>query len=191
MLDGGGPPITEGNFRLAVSSIDPQVLGAALLGHRRRAGRMARTDRAESECHGPMSINLRDRGTINLREDAHMWGWNSGSCALARSSCPFSGSSIFALLLPHGGKELVPRCCKERKNWQGGQAFALAMADDRRLYQRSEYSLLHAPNVTFLAIDDLRCHGVIRRDLSEIFMVKALTCDAWPDGPIDLLGHLF
>ncbi len=72
-----------------------------------------------------------------------------------------------------------------------GQAFALAMADDRRLYQRSEYSLLHAPNVTFLAIDDLRCHGVIRRDLSEIFMVKALTCDAWPDGPIDLLGHLF
>ena len=72
-----------------------------------------------------------------------------------------------------------------------GQSFALAMADDERLYQRSGYSLLNAPNVTFLAIDELRCHGVIRRDLSEIFMVKALTCDAWPDGPTDLLGHLF
>ena len=72
-----------------------------------------------------------------------------------------------------------------------GQSFALAMVDDPRLYQRSGYSLLHAANVTFLAIDELRCHSVIRRDLSEIFMVKQLTCDAWPDGPIDLLGHLF
>ena len=72
-----------------------------------------------------------------------------------------------------------------------GQSFALAMADDPRLYQRIGYSSLHAPNVTFPAIDELRCHGVIRRDLSEIFMVKALTCDSWPDGPIDLLGHLF
>ena len=72
-----------------------------------------------------------------------------------------------------------------------GQSFALAMADDPRLYQESGYSLLHAADVTFLAIDELRCHGVIRRDLSEVFMVKRLTFDAWPDGPIDLLGHLF
>ena len=72
-----------------------------------------------------------------------------------------------------------------------GQSFALAMVDDPRLYQRADYRLLHAPKVTFLAIDELRCHSVIRRDLSKIFMVKQLTFDAWPDGPIDLLGHLF
>ncbi len=72
-----------------------------------------------------------------------------------------------------------------------GQSFALAMADDPRLYERAGYSLLNDVNVTFLAIDELRCHSVISRDLSEIFMVKQLTCDVWPDGPIDLLGHLF
>ena len=72
-----------------------------------------------------------------------------------------------------------------------GQSFALAMADDPRLYRRTGYGLLHAADVTFLAIDELRCLGVVRRDLGEVFMVKRLTCDAWPDGPIDLLGHLF
>ncbi len=72
-----------------------------------------------------------------------------------------------------------------------GQSFALAMADDPRLYQRTGYSLIQAANVTFLAIDESRCHSVIRRNLSDVFMVKRLACDAWPDGPIDLLGHLF
>ena len=72
-----------------------------------------------------------------------------------------------------------------------GQSFALAMADDSRIYRRAGYGLIHAADVTFLAIDELRCHGVVRRDLSEIFMVKRLGGDAWPDGPIDLLGHLF
>lgn len=72
-----------------------------------------------------------------------------------------------------------------------GQSFALAMADDPRLYHRAGYNLIHAADVTFLAIDELRCHSVVRRDLSEVFMVKRLAGNAWPDGPIDLLGHLF
>ena len=72
-----------------------------------------------------------------------------------------------------------------------GQSFSLAMADDSRLYRRAGYSRINAADVTFLAIEDLRCHGVIRRDLSEVFMVKPLAGDAWPDGPIDALGHLF
>ncbi len=72
-----------------------------------------------------------------------------------------------------------------------GQSFALAMADDSRLYRRTGYSLIHAADVTLLAIDELRCHGVVRRDLSEVFMVKPLAGEAWPDGPIDMLGHLF
>ncbi|MDE0697760.1 MAG: GNAT family N-acetyltransferase [Boseongicola sp.] len=72
-----------------------------------------------------------------------------------------------------------------------GQSFALSMADDPRLYLRAGYSRIHAVDVTFLAIDELRCHSVVRRDLSEIFMAKRLAGGAWPDGPIDLLGHLF
>lgn len=72
-----------------------------------------------------------------------------------------------------------------------GQSFALAMADDPRLYHQTGYSLLRATHVTFLAIDEVRCHSVISRDLSEIFMVKPLSGDTWPDGPIDLLGYLF
>ena len=79
----------------------------------------------------------------------------------------------------------------EAENRAGGQSFALAMADDPRLCRRAGYSLIHAADVTFLAIDGLRCHSVVRRDLSEIFMVKRLAGNAWPDGPIDLLGHLF
>ena len=79
----------------------------------------------------------------------------------------------------------------EAEKRAGGQSFALAMADDPRLYRRAGYSLIRAEDVTFLAIDELRCHGVVRRDLSEVFMVKRLAGDAWPDGPIDLLGHLF
>ncbi len=71
------------------------------------------------------------------------------------------------------------------------QSFSLAMADDQRLYHRTGYSLLPAASVTFLAIDELRSHSVIRRDLSDIFMVKQLGGDAWPDGQIDLLGYLF
>ena len=71
------------------------------------------------------------------------------------------------------------------------QSFALAMADDSRLYCRAGHSLIHAADVPFLAIDELRRHGVIRRDLSEFFMVKRLGGDVWPDGPIDLLGDLF
>ena len=72
-----------------------------------------------------------------------------------------------------------------------GQSFALAMADDSRLYRRVGYSQIQAADVTFLAIEQLRCLGVVRRDLSEAALVKPLADDAWPDGPIDVLGHLF
>ena len=72
-----------------------------------------------------------------------------------------------------------------------GKSFALAMADDRRLYEQTGYSLLPRSNTTFLAIDELKSHSVIERDLSEIFMVKCLSDKQWPEGKIDLLGYLF
>ena len=74
--------------------------------------------------------------------------------------------------------------CKRKK-------FALAMEDDRRLYEQTGYSLLPRANTTFLAIDELRSHSVIERDLSEIFMVKCLSDKQWPEGKIDLLGYPF
>ena len=48
-----------------------------------------------------------------------------------------------------------------------GKSFALAMADDRRLYEQTGYSLLPRSNTAFLAIDELKSHSVIERDLSE------------------------
>lgn len=48
-----------------------------------------------------------------------------------------------------------------------------------------------AANVTFLAIDELRCHGVIRRELSEIWMAMQLAGDAWLAAPTDFVCHRF
>ncbi len=72
-----------------------------------------------------------------------------------------------------------------------GQSIAIAMGDDPRLYQQTGYRLLHAANVTFLAIDELRRHRVMQRELSEIFIVRRLASDTWPERSIDFLGHLF
>jgi len=72
-----------------------------------------------------------------------------------------------------------------------GQSFAMAMADEHSLYVQQGYDLAPDDDVTFLAIDELRCHSVIQRDLNKIMMVKPLTDTQWPKGPVDMLGYLF
>lgn len=72
-----------------------------------------------------------------------------------------------------------------------GQSFALAMADDTRLYHTQGYQLANDALVKFLAIDEVRSHSIIERDCSDFFMLKPLTGLPWPSGPIDLLGYLF
>ena len=86
----------------------------------------------------------------------------------------------------------VGRALLERAEiYEKGKSFSLAMADDRRLYEQTGYSLLPHSNTTCLAIDELKSHSVIERDLSEIFLVKRLSDKQWPEGKIDLLGYLF
>ena len=49
------------------------------------------------------------------------------------------------------------------------------MADDRRLYEQTGRSLRPHTNTKNLALDALKSHSVIERDLSEIYMVKRLS----------------
>ena len=85
----------------------------------------------------------------------------------------------------------VVLCWSVQKYLQKEKSFALAMADDQRLYEQTGYSLLPRSNTAFLAIDELKSHSVIERDLSEIFMVKCLSDKQCPEGKFDLLGYLF
>jgi hypothetical protein len=70
------------------------------------------------------------------------------------------------------------------------KSFASAMADDRRLYEQTGYSLRPHANTKSLALDALKSHSVIERDLSEIYMVKRLSEKRWPAESIHLLGYL-
>ena len=49
------------------------------------------------------------------------------------------------------------------------------MANDRRLYEQTGCSLRPHANTKILALDALKSHSVIERDLSEIYMIKRLS----------------
>ena len=72
-----------------------------------------------------------------------------------------------------------------------GRDFALLCADDQRLYRAHGYSAVTPAPTRWFAIDGLRSHSVIERDLGDCLMAKPLGPRAWPGGPIDLLGTLF
>jgi len=69
--------------------------------------------------------------------------------------------------------------------------FSILMADDARLYLKSGYRRLTPAPTRWLAIDELKSHSVMEKDLSNCFMVKPLLGSEWPEGEIDLLGYLF
>ena len=64
------------------------------------------------------------------------------------------------------------------------------MPDDRRLYEQTGCSLQPHANTKILALDALKSHSVIERDLSEIYMINRLSEKRWPAESIDLLGCL-
>ena len=68
--------------------------------------------------------------------------------------------------------------------------FASTMADDRCLYEQTGCSLRPHANTKSLALDALKSHSVIERDLSEIYIDKCLAEKRWPAGSLDLLGYL-
>ena len=72
-----------------------------------------------------------------------------------------------------------------------GRDFSLLFADDHRVYEANGYRRIVPAHTRWFAIDELRSHSVIERDLSDCFMAKSLGTVPWPSGDIDLLGHLF
>ncbi|WP_172299989.1 GNAT family N-acetyltransferase [Pseudoruegeria sp. HB172150] len=72
-----------------------------------------------------------------------------------------------------------------------GRDFSLLFADDHRVYEANGYQRIVPAHTRWLAIDELRSHSVIERDLHDCFMAKSLGTTPWPRGEIDLLGYLF
>ena len=69
--------------------------------------------------------------------------------------------------------------------------FILAMADDHRIYEKMGFETLKAAKTTWFAIDNVKSRSIIERDFSHTLLIKSLREKPWPDGKIDVLGHLF
>jgi predicted N-acetyltransferase YhbS len=71
-----------------------------------------------------------------------------------------------------------------------GMAFIVVFADDDRLYARNGWARV-TNRCTWVKIHDHVTIGLARQEDPEVMMVKALGEQPWPDGDVDLLGHLF
>ena len=71
-----------------------------------------------------------------------------------------------------------------------GMAFIVLFADDDRLYARNGWARV-ANRCSWVSIEDHVTLGLARHEDTGAMMVKALGEHAWPDGDVDLLGHLF
>ena len=78
----------------------------------------------------------------------------------------------------------------EERGSDGGIQHIVLFADDPRLYQRQGFEKIET-EVAYLAINEHQSLGVQCRDLSDCMMAKDLGDQAWPAGPVDLLGYLF
>jgi GNAT superfamily N-acetyltransferase len=71
-----------------------------------------------------------------------------------------------------------------------GMDFVILFADDDRVYTRNGWA--HAANpCTWMKIHDHTTMGLARAADAGSLMVKAVGPQAWPQGEVDLLGHLF
>jgi len=77
------------------------------------------------------------------------------------------------------------------ENFSDDREFVVLMADRQAIYAKSGYVSLKPALTKWLAIEDLRSHSIMERELSDCFMYKSLQDTKWPDGEIDLLGYLF
>jgi N-acetylglutamate synthase-like GNAT family acetyltransferase len=71
-----------------------------------------------------------------------------------------------------------------------GVQFAVAMADDQRLYEACGFRNVPA-YCRWLAVDNVTSKTVMEENLGECFMMRPLTGMAWPEGMVDLVGYLF
>jgi predicted N-acetyltransferase YhbS len=70
-----------------------------------------------------------------------------------------------------------------------GIEYAVLFADDRRLYERNGYRA-RSNVLRWVKMHEHRTIGIACEPVPEL-MVKELGNRAWPDGTVDLLGHLF
>jgi GNAT superfamily N-acetyltransferase len=71
-----------------------------------------------------------------------------------------------------------------------GMGFIVLFADDDRLYARHGWARV-ANRCSWVRIDDHVTVGLARLEDPGAMMVKALGEQPWPEGDVDLLGHLF
>jgi GNAT superfamily N-acetyltransferase len=69
-------------------------------------------------------------------------------------------------------------------------AFIVLFADDDRLYARNGWARV-TNRCSWVRIDNHVTLGLARHADTGAMMVKALGGHTWPDGDVDLLGHLF
>jgi hypothetical protein len=68
--------------------------------------------------------------------------------------------------------------------------FVILFADDDRLYSRNGWSRAGNP-CSWVRIHDHATLGLATAQDTGALMVKAIGHQAWPDGDVDLLGHVF
>jgi len=71
-----------------------------------------------------------------------------------------------------------------------GMAFIVLFADDDRLYARNGWARV-TNRCTWVRINDHLTLGLARQEDTGAMMIKALGQQPWPEGDVDLLGHLF
>jgi hypothetical protein len=71
-----------------------------------------------------------------------------------------------------------------------GMAFIVLFADDDRVYASHGWARV-TNRCSWVRIDDHVTLGLARQEDTGAMMVKALGEQAWPEGDVDLLGHLF
>jgi predicted acetyltransferase len=69
-------------------------------------------------------------------------------------------------------------------------AFVVLFADDDRLYRRHGWTGV-ANTCSWLKINDHTTMGLAEQEATGALMVKATGDRRWPNGDVDLLGHLF
>lgn len=71
-----------------------------------------------------------------------------------------------------------------------GMAFIVLFADDDQVYARHGWARV-TNRCSWVRIDDHVTLGLARQEDTGAMMVRALGEQAWPEGDVDLLGHLF
>ena len=71
-----------------------------------------------------------------------------------------------------------------------GMAFIVLFADDDRVYARNGWRRV-TNRCSWVKINEHATLGLARKADTGAMMVKAIGEQAWPDGDVDLLGHLF